>query len=179
MNMHLLEGYFIITYDNHIFEVKGCSHPKDRIIAYLRYIPNKQGNRSSTGGLTFSKIYSLIKRETYLKKNYPQYLWFDQIQGRILQSVPLKDIAIILNPVDALNQLRDIGMLSNELQQASLRLAKYLILESGIQWSDMGLTGSQLAGLAISDSDIDLRKTYRDYLKIKNSSLDWLKNMMK
>ena len=95
--MQLLEGYFIITHDNHIFEVKGFLHPKDRVIAYLRYIPDKQGNRISKEGITFRKIYSLGKREKYLKKNYPQYLWFDQIQGRMLQSVPLKDIAIILH----------------------------------------------------------------------------------
>jgi len=154
--MQFLEGYFIVTHDNHIFEVKGVLQPKDRVIAYLRYIPDNQGNRSSIDGITFSKIYSLDKREKYLKKNYPQYLWFDQIQGRMLQSVPLKDIAIILNPVDALNRLRDVGIHADELQQASLNLAEYLRQECGIQWSDIGLTGSQLAGLAVLNSDIDL-----------------------
>ena len=174
--MRLLEGYFIITHDNHIFEVKGFLHPKDRVTAYLRYIPNKQGNRSSLDGMTFSKIYSLSKRETYLKKTYSQYLWFDIIQGRVLQSVPLHDIAIVLDPIDTLNQLRDIGMHTNELQKSTLELAKVLIQESGIQWSDIGITGSQLAGLSMSSSDIDLvvygNKPSRKIYSTLNKSFD-------
>lgn len=154
--MQLLEGYFIVTYENLIFEIKGNLHPKDRVIAYLRYIPDKAGNRSSSDGTRFSKIYSLSKREMYLRKKFPQYLWLDKVQGRILQSVSLQDIAIILDPIDALNQIKDIGMHTNELQQSSLELAKVLIKKSEIQWSDIGLTGSQLAGLATPDSDIDL-----------------------
>jgi hypothetical protein len=34
-----LEGDFIETYDHLIFDVKGFLHPKDRIIAFLRYVP--------------------------------------------------------------------------------------------------------------------------------------------
>ncbi|MGD2072830.1 MAG: nucleotidyltransferase domain-containing protein [Candidatus Thorarchaeota archaeon] len=153
--------------------MKGFFHPKERIIAYLRYIPDKQGNRSSIEGVKFSKIYSLGKRKTYLEKNYPHYLWFDRIQGRILQSVPLKNIAIILNPVDTLNQLRDKGLHINDLQKSSLKLITYLKKESGIDWSDIGITGSQLANLTVSDSDIDLvvygtKPSYQLYSTLKS-----------
>ena len=156
MNKRLLEGYFIITSNNHIFEIKGDIHPKERLIAYLRYVPDKNGNRVNSDGQTFRKIYELKERENYLKKYLPCYLQFDQVNGRILQSVPIEDVMLILNPVDTLNQFRDMGSHGNKLQKISLKLAECLVKESKIQWSDIGITGSQLAGLSVLNSDIDL-----------------------
>jgi predicted nucleotidyltransferase len=153
---HPVEGYFIVTKDNHIFEVKGIIHPKDRIIAYLRYAPSGNGDRSSIEGLRYRKIYSLLEREEYLKQNYPKYLWFNQSHDRILQSVPLEEIDVILNPTDALNQLRDLGPHLTPLQILSISIAEELVNRTGIEWKDIGLTGSQLVGLASAESDIDL-----------------------
>ena len=62
----LVEGYFIKTLDNLIFEVKGVIHPNDRIIAYVRYVPNIV---SSDSVPRFQKIYDLYEREKYLKDN--------------------------------------------------------------------------------------------------------------
>lgn len=153
---HPVEGYFIVTKDNHIFEVKGIVHPKDRIIAYLRYAPSDSGERSSIEGLRYRKIYSLLEREEYLTQNYPKYLWFDQGHDRILQTVPLEEIDVILNPIDALNQLKDSGAHITPLQILSISIAEELVNRTDIEWKDIGLTGSQLVGLTSSESDIDL-----------------------
>ena len=85
-----------------------------------------------------------------------EYLWFDETRGRLLQAVPLNRIAFVLNPVDCLRQIRDMGRHSSLLQQASLNLVQALTDMTKIEWGAIGLTGSQLVGLASSESDIDL-----------------------
>ncbi|MFW9845496.1 MAG: hypothetical protein ACFFD6_02010, partial [Candidatus Thorarchaeota archaeon] len=58
-----IEGHFIITDDDLIFEVKGVIHPSDRVIAYLRYIKDDSGDRRSRDGTRFRKVYDLVRRE--------------------------------------------------------------------------------------------------------------------
>ncbi len=156
LNLQAVEGFFLITDDDHIFEVKGVAHPKNRVVAYLRYLPTQDGNRVSSGGVRYRKITSLKERENYLQREHSEYLWFDETRGRLLQGVPLNRIAFALDPVDCLRQFRDMGRHSSPLQQASLDLVQTLIEGTGIEWGTIGLTGSQLVGLASSESDIDL-----------------------
>lgn len=145
-----------MTDDDLIFEVKGVIHPNDRIIAYLRYIRDGLGDRQSGNGTKFRKVYDLSRREKELKENYPHYLWFDETRGRVFQSVPRNRISFVLNPVDSLRQLRDMGGHVSNLERASRNLAGILVDNAGIDWDDLGLTGSQLVGLASQQSDIDL-----------------------
>ena len=156
LNSQAVEGFFLITDDDHVFEVKGVVHPKNRVVAYLRYLPTPDGNRISSDGVRYRKITSLKEREDYLQREHSEYVWFDETRGRFLQGVPLNRIAFALNPVDCLRQFRDMGRHSSSLQQASLDLAQILIDITGIEWGTIGLTGSQLVGLASSESDIDL-----------------------
>jgi predicted nucleotidyltransferase len=156
LNLQAVEGFFLVTDDDHIFEVKGDIHPKNRLVAYLRYLPTQDGNRISSNGVRYRKITSLKKREDYLQRMHSEYLWFDETRGRLLQAVPLNRIAFALNPVDCLRQFRDMERHSSSLQQASLDLVQTLIDATGIEWEAIGLTGSQLVGLASSESDIDL-----------------------
>ncbi|MGY5875553.1 MAG: hypothetical protein RTU30_07390 [Candidatus Thorarchaeota archaeon] len=156
MVSHPVEGYFIITQDDHIFEVKGLLHPADRLIAYLRYVPDSAGDRTTTDGRHYRKIYSLKEREEYLRGTKVDYLWFDNTLGRNVQSVPNTAVALIQDPVDALRQFRDMGGHASPLQDVTVKLAQILVERSEISWSDIGVTGSQLVNLATSKSDIDL-----------------------
>jgi predicted nucleotidyltransferase len=151
-----VEGYFIVTDDNLVFEVKGIIHPEDRVIAYLRYVPDSAGDRLSSTGTGYRKVYELLDRTEYLKKNHPEYLWFDNVHNRILQAVPNDKISYILSPIDKLGSLRDQGEHLSSLQTASIDFARKLVEHSGIQWDCIGITGSQLAGFDIDKSDIDL-----------------------
>jgi len=144
-----IEGFFIVTTDGLVFEVKGVVHPESRTIAYLRYVPSSD---SSTG---FRKVYNLNEREIYLREHYPEYLWISKPHGRVVQSVPRDKMSKILNPVDFLMQLRRSDSLSS-LQQDTILLSEKLVEATGIDWDDIGLTGSQLVGIAREDSDIDL-----------------------
>ncbi|MFQ5831897.1 MAG: hypothetical protein ACE5H4_04295 [Candidatus Thorarchaeota archaeon] len=151
-----IEGYFIVTDDGLVFEVKGVVHPRDRLIAYLRYVPDSNGDRQSKDGTRFNKIYGLKDREQYLREKYPEYLWSDRKRGRVFQTVPVDCIAYVLSPIDGLRQLRDLGEHLTHLEDASRVLAQTLVERARIDWSDMGLTGSQLVSLSATDSDIDL-----------------------
>lgn len=151
-----IEGYFLISKDDLIFDVKGVIHPKNRIVAYLRYIPWKEGNERVRGEIVYRKVYNLEKREEYLREHYPKYLWFDDTIDREVQSVSHDDIAFVMNPIAKLGEFRDRGRHLNPLQHASLNLVEQLVKHSHINWSDIGITGSQLVGLDKLDSDIDL-----------------------
>lgn len=150
------EGYFLVTCSNLIFEVKGGVHPSDRFIAYVRYVPDKEGNRTGLRGNKYKKIYSLSKRNQYLHDNYSKFLWFDRHSNRVVQAVPLSEIESVLDPVDTLKQLRDMKRGLSELQQKTIELSTVLVGSSGIPWSAIGVTGSQLVDLATEESDIDL-----------------------
>ncbi|MHA2352971.1 MAG: hypothetical protein ACXABX_07615 [Candidatus Thorarchaeota archaeon] len=151
---NLVEGYFVITKDNLVFEIKGVIHPRDRVIAYLRYVPTTgMGSDSDIG---YRKVYELTERETYLQNNYPSYLWFSDPHGRVVQSVHRDRIESILDPVDCLTNFRSSVDKISDLEQASVNLAEKLVKSTGIEWMDIGITGSQLVGIAREDSDIDL-----------------------
>ena len=164
-----IEGYFVITTDGLIFEVKGVVHPEDRIIAYLRYVPSSDSN---TG---FRKVYNLSEREIYLREKYPEYLWTSKPHGRVVQSVSGQKTSKILNPVDFLTRLRTSDDLT-PLQHHTIALVEKLVKATEIEWSDIGLTGSQLVGVAREDSDIDLvvygLKACRKFYSRLNSMID-------
>jgi predicted nucleotidyltransferase len=143
----LVEGYFIKTVDNLIFEVKGIVHPEDRTIAYLRYVPDSE----SVSG--FRKIYDLRERENYLNQNFPEYLWFSKPHGRVVQSVPNEKVSQIFDPVEHMDVIREQ---SDSLSLATSRLVDLLIEYTRVSSSDIGVTGSQLIGVATETSDIDL-----------------------
>ncbi|MHA2396502.1 MAG: hypothetical protein ACXAC0_07350, partial [Candidatus Thorarchaeota archaeon] len=71
MAENLVEGYFVITKDNLVFEIKGVIHPRNRVIAYLRYVPTT--GMASDSDIGYKKVYELTERETYLQNNYPSY----------------------------------------------------------------------------------------------------------
>ncbi|NWF94710.1 MAG: hypothetical protein HXY34_01060 [Candidatus Thorarchaeota archaeon] len=151
-----IEGALIVTHDGLIFHIKGVVQPENRIVAYLRYLPDERGDRRSLTGVRYVKISSLEGAERVVKEMYPQYIWKDPRQGREMQAVPMESIAYILDPVDALNSMRSEGPYLRGIRRDALDLAEKLVEAAGIEREHMGITGSQLAGLENERSDIDL-----------------------
>lgn len=146
-----IEGYFLKTRDNLVFEVKGVLHPDDRYIAYLRYVLKGDPKRPRA-----TKLYSLSSRDTYLRKHHPQYLWDSEVLGRVVQSVPKEEVDTTLDPIQHLSALRASSDSVSILERKSTELTELLVERTGVNWDDIGLTGSQLIGVAKPDSDIDL-----------------------
>ncbi len=153
---HLVEGFFITTVDNIIFEVKGVVHPLGRTIAYPRYVPDSAGERQTVGGRRYTKLAATSERLEYLRLNAPWYLWRDPFRNREMVTVADEQIAYILDPVETLHHMCQLGKNLTDLQRATLDLVKEIVKSAHVPIMSLGITGSQLVGLANENSDIDL-----------------------
>ncbi len=151
--MKAREGDLIRTQANVVFDVKGVTHPEGKIIAFPRFIPQADGARKSGRG-NYGKVYSLTDRFRYLQQNHPDLIVFDPVYDETLCEVPVEQIAEVYRPQDKLAQLREAKTLT-PLEQKALSLAVELKEQSGIPWNAVGVSGSIMAGLTTSTSDID------------------------
>jgi predicted nucleotidyltransferase len=148
------EGDLIESHGNIVFDVKGLVHPPDRVIAFIRYVPDTEGSRERDGK-RYSKFYSLSKRYALLKREYPQYLVNDPVFNTTLCEVPTADIKRHYQPAAGLQKLRTRSNL-DEAETAALKLMEILQESSGVSWSKLGVSGSILVNLQEPASDIDL-----------------------
>lgn len=148
------EGDFLETVSGLIFDVKGLLHPPDRAIAYLRYLPDRRGNRRRAG-VRYRKVYSLETRASLLARRWPQYLYADPVFHREVQAVLLSEVRRDYVPTDGLEGLKHQSQ-RNSLEQHTVDLAETIVKETGISSAKVGVSGSILAGLHTPRSDIDL-----------------------
>ncbi|MHC1590994.1 MAG: hypothetical protein ACXQS8_02840 [Candidatus Helarchaeales archaeon] len=153
MHIHAREGDFIETVDGLIFDVKGFIHPRDRVIAYLRYHPDPNGPRVRKN-VRYKKIYSLNDRFQFLKNHYPRYLFNDPTIGKVVQAVPHDRIRKVHEPHVYLERI--LKKPRNRYERNVLDFVHQIQDESGIFTLDMGISGSPMVGLNQPDSDIDL-----------------------
>jgi len=154
MRLNAREGDFIETIHGMLLDVKGLVHPPKHVVAFPRYFPSFNGNRSRQG-VTYKKVYSLGKRYELLKERFPQYLVHDPVFDEILCEVPVKDLTRHYQPIKTLKQLR----LSDELdkvQEQVLGLSRLIRDSANIGWDKLGVSGSVMVGLHTLTSDIDL-----------------------
>ncbi len=151
--MRAREGDLIKTSDNIIFDVKGLVHPPDRIVAFPRYIPTKNGTRGYGANL-YGKVYNLAERFQYLQKNAPQLIVFDPVFGETVCEVPVTAITKHYQPVEKLKELREPKKLA-DLERKAVMLTENLKETARIPWSSIGVSGSIMAGLFTLQSDID------------------------
>lgn len=171
------EGDFLETNDNFIFDVKGIVHPPDRVIAYLRYVPDEKGGRTRLG-VRYRKVYGLSGREAFLRKNAPYYLYFDSIARRRLQGVPLEKIRILYEPKKKLGEL-SAKRSFDPMERDTLGLVELLRSATGLDSGRFGISGSLLVGLHDENSDIDLmvygvRESHKVLDALKGSQHDTL-----
>jgi predicted nucleotidyltransferase len=151
--MRAREGDLIQTSDGVMFDVKGLVHPTDKVVAFPRYIPTKEGTRGHGRNL-YSKVYNLAERFQYLQKYAPQLIVLDPIFGETVCKVPITDIVKHYEPVKTLKRLRERKRLE-ELERKAVTLAETLREAADIPWSSIGVSGSIMAGLFTLQSDID------------------------
>jgi predicted nucleotidyltransferase len=153
MEFKTREGDFIENSEGSIFDVKGTIHPPDRIIAYLRYFLDEEGERRKQGK-PYSKVYDLSKRYALLEKRYPQYLLYDPVFDEKLCEVPVDIVENLYKPTEKLRKLRNSGGL-DVLESLALQLAELLKNAASIPWNAIGVSGSIMVGLHTPVSDID------------------------
>ncbi|WXG40191.1 MAG: hypothetical protein WED07_05105 [Candidatus Freyarchaeum deiterrae] len=151
----ILEGDFIEDKNNLIFDVKGLIHPLDRVIAYLRYYPDAEGERIRKNGKRYRKVYSLEDRAKYLYEHFPEYMYFDSVFGVELEGVLRNQILKVYNPIDRLQKLLSQSP-SDDMTNSVILFAETLQEESRVPMNKMGVSGSVLVDLAKPESDIDM-----------------------
>ena len=148
------EGDLIESRGKIVFDVKGLVHPPDRVVAFIRYVPDPKGSRQRDG-TRYSKFYSLSKRYALLKQKFPQYLVSDPVFNTLLCEVPCEDIKQHYQPAQGLQNLRNRNNL-DEAEKTALQFMEILKENSGVPWSKLGVSGSILVRLHEPSSDIDL-----------------------
>jgi len=148
------EGDFVETSEGLFFDVKGLLHPPDRIVAYLRYYPHERGARLR-GRVRYGKVYDLSKRRRLLEKKWPHYLFYDEVQGRELEGVPIANVFEVHRPAQGLTALLRSAR-KDRLQSSAARLVGILARESKLPLTSFGISGSLLVGLHSRGSDIDV-----------------------
>lgn len=151
--MNIRPRYFIQTKDDLFFAVNTYTHTNDYIIAFLRYIPDENGDRT----LDNKKYRKVDSNEAYkyIKEHHPDYLFKWNVENKKMMGVKRSDIKKVLSPIKRLEQI--LNMKSNDPYIGKIqKLAQTFHDECNISYKNMGITGSTLPGLQkTKTSDID------------------------
>ena len=153
MKFKAREGDLLETTDNILFDVKGLVHPSNRVVAFLRYVPDPEGNRKRNG-MTYRKVYALSERYALLRQAFPRYLVYDPVFNEHLCEVPVEAVKQNYQPTHRLRDLRYENEL-DEVERTALRFVELLKENAEVPWSKLGISGSILVKLHTPTSDID------------------------
>jgi predicted nucleotidyltransferase len=170
-----IEGDYLETVESLFFAVKGFRHPRGRVIAYLRYIPDPEGERLHLGK-KYRRVYDIEDTTELLKAKYPRYFGEVDYLGQSLQTVPVEKIKRVYNPRATLMTILENPVTGLEEEAKKFVLA--LVNESKVPLKCLGVSGSLMTGFATKESDIDLivygeregRKLYEALSALRNKT---------
>ena len=148
------EGDFIETIEGLIFDVKGLVHPLKRIIAFVRYIPDENGERQRKDS-RYRKVYALKMRENFLNREYPHYLIFDPVFNVRISEVHIENVTHHYKPQDTVSLLLRKRKI-DDVETDALEFLNLLVEGSGISKNKIGISGSVMVDLHLPTSDIDI-----------------------
>jgi len=146
------------------FCVIGNVHPPERVISYLKYVPEKITERTKwkKGEIGYDRIlpyYStvgVLSTQDYLRKRRPEYLYRDPFMNILITAVPVDSIKQHFLPEKRVGQILS-QKTRDPLEEEVAELVTIFGGECGISTNCFGLTGSLLIGIHNpSFSDIDL-----------------------
>jgi len=151
----------------------GYEHPDNRVFAFLKYIPAKYkdlfnvqmlsrkwkfGIKPLTSQLfRAEKLYTAKNYQTFIeafRKNFPNYLFYDETRGKELITAPLNQIEQVFVPKDRLIWLQNLPN-PDGLQKLALEIVDLIHNESGVSYVNLGIHGSIALDMHAPESDID------------------------
>ncbi len=166
----LRDGDIIVTKHNFIFYTFGYEHLENRVLAFLKYVPEDHAQKFDIEWLDikwkFKDIYLLRPKELFSPENYkrlvetfrtyfPEYLYYSEPLGKWLISVPRHLIKQVFVPSECLHRLLKKKS-RDRLEEVAVELIKELSSESGVSLDFFGIHGSISLGMHHEGSDIDL-----------------------
>ena len=149
----VLEGFALETQEGLIFTVKGCVHPEDRWFAYLRYLPDRLGDRKCNG-MVYRRVYQFADQNTILSRHYPWYLGKDPCLGIAVQWVAKKRVRNVYDPIQRLAGMTATSA-QDPVEKAVVDFSGWLRKTAGIAEGHLGISGSVLFALHRPESDLD------------------------
>jgi predicted nucleotidyltransferase len=168
-----MDGDTFVTSDGFIMNTFGYEHPDDRVFAFLKYIPAqykklfnvemlsrtwKFGTKPLTNQLfRAEKLYTAKNYQTFIeafRKEFPDYLFYDETRGKELITAPLDKIEQVFVPKDRLVWLENVKN-PDSLQRLALELIDVVSKESGVPKREMGIHGSIALDMHSPESDMD------------------------
>ena len=146
------------------FCVIGNTHPPDRVISYLKYVPErisektkwKKGKTGYNRILPYYSTVGVLSTQEYLSEKKPEYLYKDPFMNILITAVPIEDIEVHFLPEERVKQMFSRKNL-DPLEEEAVDLISILSKECKVPINGFGLTGSLLIGIHNpSFSDIDL-----------------------
>jgi predicted nucleotidyltransferase len=171
----------------------GYEHPGAQLFAFLKYIPAKYKDMfnvemlertwmyKQTELFRAEKLYTAKNYQTFIeafRKNFPDYLFYDENRGKEIIAAPLNRIEEVFIPRDRLVWLQNLSV-RDELQNKALDLVELISNESGVATSDLGLHGSLALNMHAPHSDIDLVVYGTDNFRHVEAAIERLVNSAK
>ncbi len=165
-----MDGDTFITKEGFIFNVFGYEHPRDRVFAFLKYIPSTLKTLFQIDFLERTwkygqlelfraeKLYTAQNYQTFLetfRKNFPEYVCFCPFRRKEVISAPLSSIKRVYVPKNCLASIIEQKHKDN-LQRMTLDFINLLSSQSEIAIKDFGIHGSIALSMHTSKSDIDV-----------------------
>ncbi len=151
---------FLSTKEGLLFCVAGPIHPTDRVISYLKYLPEQTG-RWRKGKNRFKRVMrvytipNLLETFDLLKTTYSQYLYDASEYNITISAVPTGNIVKHFKPEEKMMELSTSSI--DRLQRKVVDLVSSLSQLSKIPVENFGVTGSILLDIhspTLSDIDV-------------------------
>ena len=164
-----MDGDTFVTKDGFILNTFGYEHPDDRVFAFLKYIPaqykelfhvemlERTWRYGENQLFRAEKLYTAKNYQSFIetfRKNFPDYLYYDQFRSKELITAPLKLIEHAYVPRECLVWLEALPKKDN-LQKMALDLIHLISKESDVSLKDLGVHGSIALNMHAPESDID------------------------
>jgi predicted nucleotidyltransferase len=163
------DGDTFITKDNFIFYVFGYEHPRDRVVAFLKYIPVEYGElfkvrflkklwkKRKQQYVRAEKLYTAANYNAFLevfKRSFRDYVFHSPFSHKDVICVPLKQIKRVYAPNECLQTLLKKKR-KDKLEKVAVRLLTLLSKKSKVGLGDFGLHGSLALNMHSGGSDVD------------------------
>jgi len=179
---YIADRDFIRTKEGFFWVVVGYTHPPNRIIAYLKYIPSSTSGKWKDGTISLERVLPYYSATTvgntfeFLRQEYPEYLFFCPVNQIEMSTVPYNKIKRYYIPEEKLQSLLKENSLDS-LQKKAVDLIKQLSHRSGVPLTSFGIIGSILLDIhnpAFSDIDVTVYGSKNAH-KVKNTLLELTK----